>query len=427
MRKIISFCTAGVLIAALAVPAHADEVTDWNQIMFQLAKVVGTSPLVTTRVTAIVHGSIYDALNGIERRYTPLHVEPAANPGASRRAAVVQAAYASLVKIYPTQKTTLDQKLAESLAAIASSDAAENSQSIARGIEWGQTVADAIWAWRATDGFTTVFPPFTGPASPGPGEWRPTPPGNLAMAGRQFVDMTPWVINSPSQFRAAGPPALTSAQYTADFKETKLKGSDTSASRTADETFYSQFWASTSASYLWNIAAVSLGNERHTTLSENSRLLALLNVSMADAAIGCWNSKLYYNFWRPITAIRLASTDGNPETAEDTAWTPLLITPNHQDYTSGHSCVSGAAGAVLSEFFGEQSSFNITSDGMAGVRSFSSFTAATEEVKNARVFAGIHFRSACNDGQTLGVSTAAFVRSHTFLPANGNRGGQTSH
>ena len=146
---------------------------------------------------------------------------------------------------------------------------------------------------------------------------------------------------------------------------------------------------------------------------------------MADAAIGCWNTKLFYNYWRPITAIPLAATDGNSGTTEDAAWKPLITTPNHQDYTSGHSCVSGAAGAALSDFFGEQSSFSITSDGMAGVtRSFSSFTAATEEVKNARVFAGIHFRSACNDGQVLGVATASYVSGHAFLPENGNHQGQ---
>src|SRR5690242_841547 len=147
---------------------------------------------------------------------------------------------------------------------------------------------------------------------------------------------------------------MTSTQ---DFNETKAMGKDNSTSRTTDETFYSLFWNSTSASYLWDAVAVSLGDERHTTLSENARLLALLNVSMADAAIGCWKSKFTYNFWRPITAIRLALTDGNPSTIEDTTWNPLIVTPAHQDYPSGHSCVSGAAGLVLSNFFGEQSSF----------------------------------------------------------------------
>jgi hypothetical protein len=250
------------------------------------------------------------------------------------------------------------------------------------------------------------------------------------MAGRQFVDMMPWVIASPSQFLAPGPPALGSTQWAQDFNETKLMGQDNSPSRTADETFYSSFWASTSSSYLWDIAAVSLAAERHTTLSENSRLLALLNVTMADAAIGCWKSKWTYQFWRPITAITAVapgSSDGNPGTMEIKDWNPFLVTPAHQDYPSGHSCVSGAAGAVLSNFFGEQSSFVMTSDGMAGARYFPSFTAATDEVKNARVFAGIHFRTACNDGVALGISTANYVAGKAFGPANGNAKGQISH
>src|SRR5262249_35381343 len=161
-------------------------------------------------------------------------------------------------------------------------------------------------------------------------------------------------------------------------------GRDNSATRTADETTYSLFWNSTTASYLWDRSAASLADERHTTLSENSRLFALLNVSMADAAIGCWKSKWTYQFLRPITAINLGTTDGNPGTMEDQSWKPLIVTPAHQDYTSGHSCVSGAAGAVLSNFFGEQSSFVMTSDNSNVTRYFPSFTAATEEVKNAR-------------------------------------------
>jgi len=426
MKKVITFLAVAAVTGFLATTARADEATDWNRIMFEAAKVANTSPLVMTRVTAIVHGSIFDALNGIERRYKPLHVAPAAHPGASRRAAVVQAAYAALLKIYPSQASTLlNQKLAESLAGIASGSAAEHSQSIARGIEWGQTVADAIWAWRLSDGFTTVFPPFTGPVNPGAGVWRPTPPANLAMAGFQFVNMAPWVINLPSQFLPLGPPALGGSKYAADFNEAQLKGSAQSPSRTQDETVYSLFWNSTTASYLWNNVAVSLGNERHTTLSENSRLLALLNVSMADAAIGCWNAKLAFNFWRPITAIVLAGTDGNPATIADPNWVPLLTTPNHQDYPSGHSCVSGAAGAVLSDFFGEQSSFVVASDNSPVTRFHPSFTAATNEVKNARIFSGIHFRAACDDGQILGVGVAGFVRTNAFVPLNGNKGGQS--
>jgi membrane-associated phospholipid phosphatase len=321
---------------------------------------------------------------------------------------VVQAAYATLVALYPALKTTLfDPQRATSLAAISSDVAAENSFSIAHGVQWGQTVADAILSWRSSDGFTPPPPPFTGGNAVG--EWRPTPPGFLPGAGPQFANMTPWVISSPSAFRPGGPPALTSSQYAADVNETKSMGSNSSATRTTDQTTFAVFWNTSTASFFWNTVAVLLGAEHHTTLSDNARLLALLNTAMADAAIACWEAKYHYVAWRPITAIRLADTDGNPATDPDPAWTPLLTTPNHPEYPSGHSSVSGAAAAVLSDYFGENSAFSIYSDaaGEEGVvRSFSSFSTALEEIKNARVYGGIHFRSACNDAQTMGIAIA---------------------
>jgi PAP2 superfamily len=420
----------GFLLAALAVllpgAAVADEVTDWNRIMFQAAlhaTPAPTTPLVMTRNAAIVEAAVYDAVNGIQRRYTPLHVQPAAAPGASIRAAAVQAAYATLVRLYSSQQSTLDQQRATSLAAIANGAAAANSVSIARGIAWGQFVADAIWTWRSTDGFTPPPPPFLGGSAVG--EWRPTPPGFLPGAGPQFAYMAPWVILSPSQFRPLGPPALDSPRYTSDFLETKSMGSISSSLRSADQTLASQFWAASTATYYWDTIAVSLGAERHNNLSENARLLALLNVAMADAAIACWEAKYHYVFWRPVTAIPLADTDGNPDTIADPAWTPLLVTPNHPEYPSGHSTVSGAAAAVLADYFGEATSFSVDSDVMTGViRSFPNFSAALSEIKDARIFAGIHYRSACDDGQMVGIAAAQYVMSNAFQPINGTKEGQ---
>src|SRR5262245_38563981 len=167
---------------------RADEVTDWNRIMLDALRVGGATGVVATRPAAIVQSAVFDAINGIERRYQPIHVQPAAAPGASRRAAVIQAAYATLVKLFPAQKTELDAKRAVSLAGVASEEAVAHSQSIKRGIEWGQEVADAIWAWRSTDGFTTQRSPYTGVTAPG--QWRPTPPANLPMAALNFAFMS---------------------------------------------------------------------------------------------------------------------------------------------------------------------------------------------------------------------------------------------
>lgn len=253
--------------------------------------------------------------------------------------------------------------------------------------------------------------------------------------------MTPWVIEAPAQFRPAGPAALTSARYTRDFNETKTMGSISSVTRTLDQTVYSWFWAAGTASYIWNNVAISLldrsdteesgdnshGNDadddsrprHHSTTLQDARLFALLNLAIADAAIGCWDAKYWYwdRAWRPITAIRLANTDGNPLTTLDAGWSPLFATPAHPEYPSGHSCLSGAAGVVLADYFGEHTHFTASSDALPGVlRSFKSFSSALEEVKNARIFAGIHFRLATEDGQKLGRSVAEYVLEHAVQP-----------
>jgi membrane-associated phospholipid phosphatase len=430
MRTLVRTLVVGIVFAvvgpvALAAAAPPDEIANWNQMLFRMGLVGATSPLIVTRVAAIVQGAVFDAVNGIEPRYAPVHVPPAAPAGASQEAAAVQAAYVTLLALYPTQKSALDARLAVSLASIGTR---ESSAAIASGIAWGQTVANAILTWRSTDGFAPAPPPFLG--GTGVGEWRPTPPAFAPGAAPQFAYMTPWVISAPGQFRPAGPPALTSARYTMDFNETKSMGSMTSATRTPDQTIFAWLWASSTASYLWNHVALSLmererdssddegrhGRHHNSTL-ENARLLALLNLAIADAAIGCWEAKYTYVFWRPVTAIPLADTDGNPATIADPTWMPLFATPAHPEYPSGHSCVSGAAGGVLAHYFGERTHFSVTSDVMPGVvRSFDSFSKALEEVQNARIFAGIHFRSATHDGEVLGESVAGYVLENALQP-----------
>jgi membrane-associated phospholipid phosphatase len=426
MRLLKALCSLVLGLATFLVAssiARADDVTDWNQHMLRAGTVGGTSPLVMSRVAAIVQASVFDAVNGINPRYAPVHVPPGGAAGASRRAAAVEAAYTALVALYPTQKSTFDARLAVSLTAIAS-DPHETSAGIASGIAWGQAAANGILSWRASDGFTPAPAPFVGGTAVG--EWRPTPPGFLSGAGPQFAYMTPWVISAPSQFRPDGPPALTSARYTADFSETKMMGSISSPTRTADETIYAWFWAASTATYLWNHVADSLIEQRKDdsgrrgehghSLLESARVLALLDLAMADAAIACWEAKYHYVFWRPVTAIPLADTDGNPDTIADASWMPLFATPAHPEYPSGHSTVSGAAAVVLASVFGEKRHFTMDNDLLIGVtRSFGSFSEALDEVRNARIFAGIHFRSACNDGQATGAQVGNWVLDHALL------------
>src|SRR5260370_37592803 len=282
-----SWFLATVLAIGASQTVHAEEVTDWNQIMLAATITPPATPGPTsTRGTAIVQAAVFDAVNGIERRYTPIHVPPAAPPGASKRAAAVQAAYASLVRLYPALTATFDQQRMLSLAAIASGRAAEHSKSIERGIEWGQKVADAIWTWPSTDGFDTALPPFMGGAAAG--EWRPTPPGFVPGLFHQLAITAPWVIQSPSQFRSPCPPPLTSPQYTTDYDETLSKGRKTSLTRTADATNFSVFWASTNPASLWDPLAISLAAQGHFTMSKTSRLRAHVSLARAAAAIRVW-------------------------------------------------------------------------------------------------------------------------------------------
>ncbi len=410
--KCIRRLSAWALLTGMAATgiAAADEISDWNQMLLQamLTTPVTPAPL-TMRVAAIVQASVFDAVNGIDRRYVPIHVRPAAPPGTSARAAAVQAAYTALLSLYPNQKATFDQQLTVSLAAIT-----DRTDAVKQGLSWGQTVAQEILAWRSQDGFSDTLPPYLGGTQPG--QWRPTPPAMAPGLAPQLATTTPWVIRSPSQFRTAGPPAMTSDQYLADYNEVKSMGSATNSGRTGDQTLFANFWQAGNPPDYFDPVVLSLAAQHHFSMAQTARLLALVNLGMADAIIGCWDAKYTYSSWRPITAIQLGDTDGNDNTIPDGAWTPLITTPAFPEYPSAHSCVSGAATQILSQTFGEETSFNVGSNAMPGVtRRFTNFSAALEEIRNARVFGGIHFRTACVDGTALGISVGDYVMAHVLL------------
>jgi hypothetical protein len=385
-----------------------------------------TAPFVLTRSAAIVHAAIFDAINGIEPRYKPIHVSGYAPRGTSRRAAVVQAAYGTLVELFPTQRSTFDSKRWVSLEEIVNDAKCGRCVSIDRGLDWGQKVADEILAWRSTDGFTTSYPPFLGGDSAG--QWRPTPPPPACVAGVgvPFAHMTPWVLDSPSQFRLDGPPALTGAQYAADFNETMAMGNDASpSSRTPDQTLLARFWNGDTVTYLWGRVAASLVRRQNNSLLENARLFAQLSLAMADAVIATWDTKYTYAFWRPVTAVRFAAADGNPATMPDPAWTPLLTTPCHPEYPSAHSTLSTAAATVLASYFGGKTTFTVDSSLLPGVqRTFNSFSDALNELADARVFGGMHFRTSCEQGRALGRKVGKYVLLHSCRPSHRGRLGE---
>jgi hypothetical protein len=430
-RRIAPFVLVLGFSVALPAVGAADEVLDWNAVVRRAIVVSATPGALQQRLAAIVHVSMFDALNGIERRFTPIHVDAEAPRGASRRAAVVYAAYTALVGVFPAQSAAFANDLEASLATIAADAAIENSVSIDLGREWGEQVANEILVWRATDGLNPPAPPYLGSLTVG--KWRPTPrpganPGDPELPGLPglvptMATTTPFVIPHPWSFRPLGPPALTSESYADSVNEVKLVGEAASAARTPDQTQSARFWAATALTF-WNRAADSAAQERHLTLSENARLFAVLNVAVADAIIAAWDSKYSFELWRPITAIRLADTDGNPATTEQLDWKPLITTPNYPEYYSGHQSVSGTSQAILTAFFGPLTVEGF-SEGLPGVvRSWPTFTAAADEALLARIWSGIHFRFAMHDTRVVAEQIASYVLEHAAQPLHGKRVGQ---
>jgi PAP2 superfamily len=381
-------------------------VLTWNQTFLSAIVAANVPPPAANRLGAVVQSAVFDAVNGIEKRYTPIHVPATGPDDASPQAAAAAAAHEALVKLFPTLAPALDAQLAASLQTIADD---EDAQAVDQGVAWGTAVADKVIAWRATDGFSATPPTYVFDTAPG--KWRSTPggPGGPPRF-RTLATTTPFALTSPSQFRPAGPPALDSARYAQDVAEVQTMGAANSTQRTAYQTQTAVFWGvGDTPVAMWDRVADGLAAEHHYNLMKSARLLALLNMSIADAVIAVFEAKNFYNSWRPITAINLTS---------DPSWTPLLVNPYFQEYPSAHSGTSSAAGAVLASAFGEDTTFTVTSLGLPGVqRTYTSFSSAVAEVGDARVFAGIHFRSACDDAIALGITIAAYVRAHMVLPA----------
>jgi PAP2 superfamily protein len=405
------------LLAASPLPvssATPDPVLEWIDVMNTTVIAGGTAPNVTSRIVALVSASVFDAVNGIEPRFRPLRVKPDAPDHASQSAAAIQAAYAILLNLYPAQSEMLTTRRNASLTALALTEKAE---SIAAGVAWGQTVADAVWTSRLTDGFTPTPPPFIGVqgvvGTPAVGVWRPTPPANAFGATPQIATMTPWVLRRPSQFRLPPPLALSSQEYAADLNEVKAMGVLSNSMRTPEQTELALFWAGNTPLF-WNRITAQISAARGLTLTENAHLFALLNITLSDALIACWDVKYRFVFWRPITAIRAGLT---PEEAEP-LWEPLLNsttgTPAHPEYPSAHSTMSGAAAFLLAAAFGENTTFTVTSDVRSGTRAYSSFSDAVAEIADARVFGGIHFRSSCVHANMLGRAVADYVSRHAM-------------
>jgi hypothetical protein len=420
---ILSLLIAPALVALVS-PAvtRADAVTDWNLIASNAIVVTaGQPPPVSVLHFAMVQGAVYDAVNAIDRGHQPYLVQPPSNPTDSKEAATAAAAFRVLVGLFPGQIGTLQPLYDAYIAALPDNPPGSK----AAGIAIGEATASAMLTNRMNDG---RFGPSPTPYPVAPGVWRPTPP-NFAHDPAPWVgNVRPFLVPSAEMLRTDGPNALTSAAYTEDFNEVKELGSLYSATRTADQTDAAIFWQD-HAHALFNRIFRTLAASQGLDIVNSARLFAMENLAAADAAIGCWNDKYYWQFWRPITAIREADTDGNPDTVADPTWLPLfdpatpvchpplLFTPPFPDHPSGHACATGAFVNTLQNFFRtDKITFSAFSNKSCTTRSFERFSDALKEVIDARVWAGIHFRTADTQGAVLGNKVAHYLERHYFQP-----------
>jgi hypothetical protein len=416
LRKlIISGLCASALLGA-AGPVRADVITDWVNLTVGSIRTDRTAPPKAGRTLALVHVAVFDAVNGLAGGYTPYFVTDTAPSGASPEAAAAAAAHKVLVTLFPAQQTFLDGEYATSLSSIPSGTAKT------LGVTWGETVAGKILDLRANDHSGDVA---TGNFPTGALWWVRTPPGLVDPLLPGWPSVTPWGFDDLTRFRPGPPPPPASAAYEAAFNEVKLVGKVDSAVRTADQTQTALFWADGGGTPTppghWFLIARGVALSQNLSLIQNARLFALLGIAEADAATAAWGAKYYYNFWRPITGIREADIDGNPNTAPDTTWTPLLSTPNHPSYYSGHSVFSAAAARVLGLFFGNDLfNFTSTSDGLPGVqRSYTSFSQAAAEAGQSRIFGGIHWQFDNTVGQATGRALGEQIFYNLLTPASG--------
>jgi hypothetical protein len=414
-RRIAVTAAAALVTSALLVspmrPASAttaaNPVVTWDlNAQTAIWDVAGQQPYVTGRSFAMVNGAVYDAVNAIAGTpYEPYLAAPVATGRESTDAAVATAAYRVLASLFPAQVERLQ---AQYTAAI---DPLPNGPAKRGGIAIGARTAAAMIAARQGDG---AFGNQTWTPGTQPGQWRPTPP-LFGSDGAWVGHVKPFLIPSGSMFRTAGPPALTSAAYANEVNEVKLIGSASSTVRTPDQT-QSAIWWHDRRSTEWEIKR-QLATTQQLTPLETARMFAMVDLISTDAGIACFKEKEAWNFWRPITAIRLADTDGNPATAPDPGWTSLLITPPFPDYTSGHACGTGARMSTMAAYFKrDRVSFSAYSVDSGTTRHFDSFSQAVTELIGARVWGGVHFRTADVQGVKIGVEATLYGTTHYFRP-----------
>ncbi|HEX6622090.1 MAG TPA: vanadium-dependent haloperoxidase [Pyrinomonadaceae bacterium] len=369
--------------------------------------------IMPVRSYAMMHAAMFDAVNSIDGTYTPYLTDVPGSPNASLEAAAAQAAHDVLAALYPTRREVFDAELAASLEGIEEYRAQQ-------GIRVGQIVAERLLATRADDGWNVTPPSYTLP--PTPGNWQPTPPGNAAATFTHYGSVLPFAITSSTQFAPNPPPALTSAEYAAALNEVKEIGAVNSATRTADQTLVARLWAGvgtpTNFLFVWNNVARTVALDRGITTVEMARLFALTNISLHDALQTSFASKFQHGMWRPVTAIRRADEDDNPDTTPDAAWSSLIVAPPYPTYAGNMATIGTSQSTTLAQFFGRDDiRFQHTWQGAGGAtRSYAGFGAMADEQARARVYGGIHFTFDNVAGQSIGQNVANYVFRNLMRP-----------
>jgi len=401
-----------LFFCAATTPASASEtcspLMEWNQFALEATVTAGQGALPQIRSLAIVHASIHDAVNAITGDYETYLPTGAAPAGASLDAAVIAAAHYALTHLFGSQAvSSLNPKRAASLAACGLDETNP-------GISVGEAAASAIFTLRSTDGAAQANFPYTAPGAGLPGVWVAVGPAAPVAPG--WGNVRPWRLESGSQFRPDAPPALDSGRYTRDYEEVKALGALTGSARTWEQTQIAIFWDG-SPSAIWNGVARGVIGARGLGLSSAARTLALMYIAAADASIACFDAKYTYNFWRPITAIQNGDTDGNDSTVADPTWQPLITTHQHPEYPSGHSTNSSAMATVLTLLFGDDPGVPIVATSPRNPtfpRLWTTFSEGVDEVIDARIYIGFHFRTSDETGARMGGQVAHFVVNHTL-------------
>jgi len=407
-------------------PPGENVILQWNRVLTETIRTPGAHPSVTifpVRSFAMMHAAMFDAVNSIERTYTPYLIEVPGSRRASLDDAAAQAAHDVLVGLYPSRQAIFATELANSL------DGTPAPFRSPQGIRVGQIVAARMLAARANDGWNAAGPSYV--LAMTPGNWQPVPPANVAARFTHYPAVLPFALMNNTQFMPAPPPALTSVRYAADLNEIKAIGAVNSTTRTEEQTLIARLWYDNLITPItifltWNNVARDLAVSRNNTTVQNARLFALFHIAVHDSLLTTFSSKFQYGLWRPVTAVRRADEDGNPNTEPDANWTPLMVAPPYPAYAGNQAAVSMAHATIFAHFFGRddiafQHTWENSTPGSPGwTRSYLSFSEMANEVAESRIYGGIHFRFDQIAGQAVGRNVGNYVFLNFMKPRCNN-------